>query len=397
MKPDHYTGIETLIIKYLKGELTEQESRLLSAWKQESPENESLFAELTDDTQLTQEFKAFQDIDQERGRQKLRASIREEERQQPVYLRRLYWGAAAAVLLLIGSYWSYRSLTNSHHSHEAVVAQVADVAAPSTSNAVLTLANGEKIILDSAHNGVMATQGQVHLVKSAEGQIAYKVEGAEAGRTPLFNMLENPRGSKIVSITLSDGTKVWLNSESTLRYPAYFSGEERRVQIKGEAYLEVAHNAKQPFIVQKENMEVTVLGTRFNINTYEEEPSLKITLLEGKVSVKHDGQSALLVPGQQAVITRSGGKISVADDMDTGDVIAWLNGQFVLDGTRLTSLMSQISRWYNVEVFYTTKIANKAFGGIIDSNVPLSRMLEALRENGVNCRLEGGKVIVGTE
>jgi ferric-dicitrate binding protein FerR (iron transport regulator) len=169
------------------------------------------------------------------------------------------------------------------------------------------------------------------------------------------------------------------------------------VQITGEAYLEVAHNAKQPFIVQKGNTEVTVLGTRFNINTYEEEPSLKITLLEGKVSVKHDGQSALLVPGQQAVITRSGGKISVADDMDTGDVIAWLNGQFVLDGTRLTSLMNQISRWYNVEVVYTTKTANKAFGGIIDSNVPLSRMLEALRENEVHCRLEGRKVTVGTE
>lgn len=260
---------------------------------------------------------------------------------------------------------------------------------------MITLANGKKIILDSAQNGVMATQGQVYLVKSEDGQIEYKVNGTGTREAASFNMLENPRGSKIVSITLSDGTRIWLNSESTLRYPTYFSGKERKVQITGEAYLEVAHNAKQPFIVMKENTEVTVLGTRFNINTYEEEPSLKITLLEGKVSVKHDGKSAFLMPGQQAIISRSDGKIDVAGNIDTDDVTAWLNGQFVLDGTRLTSLMNQISRWYNVEVVYTTKITNKAFGGSIDRNVPLSRMLDALRENEVNCRLEEGKVIVG--
>lgn len=397
MKPDHYTGIEALIIKYLKGELTEEERGWLNAWREESPENESLFVELTDDIQLTREFNAFLEIDQEKGSQKLRAGMREQERDQPAFRRRLYWSVAASVLLLIGSYWVYRTSTHPYPSHEEALAQAADVAAPSANNAVLTLASGEKIILDSAHNGVMATQGQVRLVKSADGEIAYKVEGAGAGEAPLFNMLENPRGSKIVGITLSDGTKVWLNSESTLRYPTYFSGKERKVEITGEAYLEVAHNAKQPFIVIKENTEVTVLGTRFNINTYQDEPSLRVTLLEGRVSVKHNGQSALLAPGQQAVITRSEGKISIADDTDTGDVIAWLNGQFVLDGTRLTSLMNQISRWYNVEVIYKTKIANKAFGGSISRDIPLSRMLEALRENEVNCRLEGGKVIVGTE
>lgn len=397
MKPDYYDGIEALIIKYLKGELTEEESNLLGTWRQESPENESLFAELTDDIQLTQQFNAFLEIDQEKGSRRLRASIGQKERPEPLYLRRLYWSVAASVLLLIGSYWAYRSLTNPHHSHEVAVAQVADVAAPSTSNAVLTLANGKRIIIDSAQNGVMARQGQVRLVKSEDGQIAYEVKGTGAKEAPSFNMLENPRGSKIVSIMLSDGTKIWLNSESTLKYPTYFSGKERKVEITGEAYLEVAHNAKQPFIVLKENTEVTVLGTRFNINTYEEEPSLKITLLEGRISVKHSGRSALLAPGQQAAISRSEGKINISDDIDTDGVVAWLNGQFVLDGTRLTSLMNQISRWYNVEVVYKTNITNKAFGGIIDRNVPLSRMLEALRENEVNCRLEGGKVIVGTE
>lgn len=395
MKPDHYTNIEALIIKYLKGELTEQENGLLNAWRRESPENESLFAELADDVQLTQEFTVFRGIDQEKGRQKLRAGMRRQDKHQPVFLHRIYWGVAASVFLLIGSYWAYRSSTTPHHSHEKAVAQVADVAAPSASNAVLTLANGKKIILDSADNGIMATQGQVRLVKSEDGQIAYKVEGEGTGGTPSFNILENPRGSKIVGITLSDGTKIWLNSESTLRYPTYFSGKERKVQITGEAYLEVAHNVKQPFIVLKENTEVTVLGTRFDINAYEEEPSLKITLLEGRVSIKHNGHSALLAPGQQAVIARSEGNINISDDIDTDGVVAWLNGQFVLGGTRLTSLMNQISRWYNVEVVYTTKVANKAFGGSIDRNVPLSRMLEALRENEVNCRLEEGKIIIG--
>ena len=167
MKPDRYAGIETLIIRYLKGELTEDESVLLNAWKQESPENENLFAELTDDTALTQAFNAFLNIDQEKGAQKLRASISKEEKQRPVYMHRLYWSAVASVLLLVGSYWTYRAQT----SHPPEVAQVADIAAPSTSNAVLTLANGEKIIVDSAHNGLMATQGQVQLVKSGKLRI----------------------------------------------------------------------------------------------------------------------------------------------------------------------------------------------------------------------------------
>lgn len=393
MKPDRYDGIEAFILKYLKGELTKEEKEWLSAWRRALPENERLFAELTDDIQLTKAFHVFQGVDQEKGRRKLRTVIEKPERKRTATLRRMYWRVAASVLLLLAGYWAYRQLLA--RPSEEVVAQVADIAAPGASHAMITLSNGERIILDSARNGVMATQGRVQLIKSEDGQIEYEIKEREAGVSHSFNVLENPRGSKIVSITLSDGTKIWLNTESTLRYPTYFSGKERRVEITGEAYLEVAHNAKQPFIVVKENTEVTVLGTRFNINTYEEEPALKITLLEGKVSVKHNDKSAFLAPGQQAVISRSEGGIDVADDPDAGDAIAWLNGQFVMDGTRLKSLMDQISRWYNVEIVYTTKIENKAFGGSINRDIPLSRMLEALRENGISCHFEEGKVMIG--
>ncbi|MBW7892053.1 MAG: FecR domain-containing protein, partial [Chitinophagaceae bacterium] len=272
------------------------------------------------------------------------------------------------------------------------ISPVADVKAPKSSTAVLTLANGEKVVLDRVNSGIMAIQGQVQLEKSATGEIIYKIKGKEAGQPPSYNLLENPRGSNIISVMLSDGTKIWLNSESSLRYPTFFHGEKREIEITGEAYLEVAHDAKHPFIVQKENTKVTVLGTRFNINTYEEEPLLKITLLEGKVSVAQREESATLLPGQQAAINRKDWKIKVSDDIDTEDAIAWLNGQFVLDGTQLKSLMDQISRWY--DVIYKDKMVNRSFGGMIDRNVPLSRMLEALRENGIDCRLEGRKIVI---
>ncbi len=394
MKPDHNSGIETLIIKYLKGELTMQESVWLNAWRQESPEHEQLFAELTDDTQLTQEFNVFSKIDKEKGMQKLRLTTGNERELQSAHRRKLYWSVAASIIFLISGYWVYKVQTR-HSEKVTKVAAVADVSAPVTSKAVITLANGQKIVLDNAQTGVMAIQGQVHLQKSTDGEIIYNATGNETGNTPSYNTLENPRGSKIVHITLADGTKIWLNSESTLRYPTYFSGTDRKVQITGEAYFEVAHDSKHPFIVLKGNTEVTVLGTRFNINSYKEEPAVKITLLEGKVSVKHNKESALLIPGQQAAINRSNEKITVSDDIDTEDAIAWLNGQFVLDGTQLTSLMDQIGRWYNVEVVYKSKITNKAFGGIIDKSVPLSRMIEALRENDVNCHIEGDKIIIG--
>ncbi len=396
MKNDHFAGIETLILKYLKGTLTGQEKEILNAWRKELPENESLFADLTNDQKLTEEFKIFRGINQEKGSKKLSMRIVKGGSTRVVRLLRLYWSAAASIVLLVVSYWAYRNLNMPHQEAEVeVAAAVVDIPAPAASHAMITLSNGERIILDSVGKGVMARQGQVELIKSDDGGIEYRVKKADAEGALSYNLLANPRGSKIVAITLSDGTRIWLNSESTLRYPAYFKGQERRVEITGEAYLEVAHNVKQPFVVVKQNTEVTVLGTRFNVNTYEEEPSLKITLLEGKVAVKHNDRSALLMPGQQAVIDRGEGRIEVMEDMDPGDAIAWLNGQFVMDGTRLTSLMNQISRWYNVEIAYTGKIPNKAFGGMINRDIPLSRMLEALRENGISCRLEEGKVIIG--
>lgn len=390
MKSDQNRGIETLIIKYLKGELTYQESERLNNWRKESDEHEKLFVELADDVGLTREFNIFQNIDLDRGSQKLQASLRKDVRTGSLLFRRIYWTVAASLLLLMSGYW----LNRMQHSPVQETPHVADVEAPEGSMAVLTLANGEKVVLDSVNNGIMAIQGQVQLEKSAAGEIIYTIKGKEAGQVPSYNLLENPRGSNIISVMLSDGTKIWLNSESSLRYPTFFQGERREIEISGEAYLEVAHDAKHPFIVRREDTKVTVLGTRFNMNTYDEEPQLIITLLEGKVSVAQREESAILLPGQQAAINRIARKISVSDDIDAEDAIAWLNGQFVLDGTQLKSLMDQISRWYNVDVIYKDKVVNRSFGGMIDRNVPLSRMLEALRENGIGCRLEGRKVII---
>jgi len=383
--------IEELIIKYLREELSADERIRLEAWRQESAGNEALFAELTDDALLTKEFRVFQSTDKLSGKARLQSKIARLEKPGPVW-RNFYRAAAAAVLLIIGGYFMYSFLFRPEKKN--AIELPADIAAPSSNNAVLTLSNGKKMVLDSLQSGLIATQGEVTLVKEEDGQIAYQINGAQ-GSVAAFNTLENPRGSKIINITLADGTRIWLNTESSLSYPTFFSGKERRVQITGEAYFEVAHNPTQPFIVQKGHTAVTVLGTKFNINAYEEEPDLKITLLEGKVAVRHKERSAYLSPGQQAAISQGEDKINVSDDINTDDVVAWINGQFVLDGTGLTSLMNQISRWYNVKVVYKTNIVNKAFGGSLDRNVPLSRMLDALKENDVKCSLEGRTITIG--
>ncbi|HEU4609192.1 MAG TPA: FecR domain-containing protein [Chitinophagaceae bacterium] len=303
--------------------------------------------------------------------------------------------AAACLLLAISfsAWYLLKGNQNRLQDSSTPPALVQDVKAPEENKASITLSNGQKIYLDSAGNGSLRREGNVEVVVKG-GQVTYLGNSTET----LYNTLYNPRGSKVVNLTLSDGTRVWLNSESSIRYPVSFNNNaERQVEITGESYFEVATRYKQksnqriPFIVKHGSMEVQVLGTHFNVNTYADDGVLKVTLLEGLVKVSSDADKAMLHPGEQA---RVDGHINVQDHADLEAVMAWKNGLFSFNKTGLREVIQMLARWYNVEVLYEGVPQQREFWGKIRRSSNLSEVLLILEKSDIHCRIEGNKLIV---
>jgi len=300
--------------------------------------------------------------------------------------------AAAAIFILFSGISVYMLLSRPAPRTDTVQTLSPvnnDINPPSATNAVITLANGQQIVLDSVNTGTVAMQGNTHLVKLADGRIVY--DGAGTGEMQ-YNTLSVPRGGKLVSITLSDGSKVWLNSESSLTYPVAFAGSERSVEITGEAYFEVARNASMPFKVKKADLCVTVLGTHFNVNTYNDEDDIKVSLLEGAVKVNKGTSTGLLQPGQQAKVSSA---IAIENNVNMEEVMAWKNGKFQFgDASSIPSVMKQIARWYDIEVVYTGPV-DRRVGGTISRDIPVSQVLKMLKMTGAfDFQIVGKKVIV---
>lgn len=303
----------------------------------------------------------------------------------------LQYAAACIILVLAASVYFYFSQAPQDHTKLVTIQAPQDIKAPDASKAQITLANGDIIYLDSAGNGSLAQQGSVKLLKLANGEIAYESEFEGDVSAIQYNTLTNPRGSRVINLTLSDGTKVWLNAGSSITFPIVFTGNERNVSITGEGYFEVAHDAKKPFKVSKATMEVVVLGTHFNVNAYDDESAIKVTLLEGAVKVNKLNHSAVLKPGQQASISN---EIQVNSSVNINAVMAWKNGYFSFEETDLATLMRQIGRWYDVEIVYAGKIPERRFGGEISRNMNASQVLKILEESNVKFKVEQKKIIV---
>lgn len=295
--------------------------------------------------------------------------------------------AAAAVLLLVG----LTRLWRSYHPDRVATAPVV-VVAPGGNRAVLTLAGGQKIILDSAAPGILAEQGNTRVQKLGDGKLAYELEGAPSAS--LYNTLTTPRGGQY-QLTLPDGTKVWLNAASSLTYPIAFTGSSRVVEMTGEAYFEVAHDKKRPFTVKAGGQTIQDIGTHFNVNAYANEPAQVTTLLEGAVSV--DGH--LLRPGEKATVTGAtaagGGDIRVTRG-DPDQAIAWKNGLFDFTDAGLQTVMRQLSRWYNVDVTYEGNIPPRQFTGMIGRSLTLNQVLKGLAMERVHYRIEEGNRLIIT-
>lgn len=307
-------------------------------------------------------------------------------------VRRLRWArfAAAAVILVALATGTYLYFTpRSQYSVAMVQPKQNDIAPPSVSKAVLTLADGTKMELDSGAKGAIAVQGSVRIIKKSSEEISYVGASSEEVN---YNTLSVPRGSKPMMLLLSDGSKVWLNVSSSITYPTAFIGKEREVEITGEAYFEIAHDATKPFIVRKGETSIEVLGTRFNVCAYDDAPSMKVTLLQGSVKVKNQKSQLIMTPGEQVVGT-SEGHFRINKNADLDEVKAWREGKFDFNNADLATVMRQISRWYDVEVVYRGK-TDFHFGGQLSRNSSLVEIFKILELSGVKFTIDGRKVTV---
>lgn len=270
-------------------------------------------------------------------------------------------------------------------------------AEPGHDGAILKLADGRTIILDSAANGALTTEGSTKIEKAGNGQLVYHTAAGKEQQQVLYNTLSTPRGRKF-RLTLPDGSNVWLNAESSITYPSAFVSNERKVEITGEAYFEVTHNPAMPFKVKINTSpgnggEVEVLGTHFNIMAYNDERSINTTLLEGAVKIIQGSKSSFLKPGQQAQLNNAG-ELKLISNANAEEAVAWKNGLFIFNGADIKTIMRQVSRWYDVEISYEKEIS-QTFSGTIPRTVNASKLFNYLElTRHVHFRIEGKKVIV---
>ena len=299
--------------------------------------------------------------------------------------------AAAVLVLLAGCILFWLTYTPAAHNTaqiKVVRKPLKNEGLPGGNKATLTLADGSTINLNDAQDGVVARQGNTKIVKLVNGQLLYT-----AGKTiqqNLYNTMTTPRGGQY-NLTLPDGTQVWLNAASSITYPTAFTGQERIVQMVGEAYFEVAHNAKQPFKVKVKNMEVTVLGTHFNINACEGETATKTTLLQGSVKIIKGNTTTLLKPGQQAASSNYNEGSSV-EEVDVTESVAWKNGLFCFNDAGLGTIMRQLANWYDLDIHYEGQLPQRHFTGKVFRNLNLSEILKFLALNHINCKIEGNQL-----
>lgn len=310
-----------------------------------------------------------------------------------------WWVAAASVLLFlgIGGYlWNnFEREVIPFTLSEVKIHKANDVAAPAASHATVTLSNGQSISIDSINSGLLALQNNIELTKTADGKIKY-AEGKHTGSKELvFNTLTNPKGSRVVNMVLNDGSRVWLNAASSITYPVTFEGRNREVSVTGEVYFEIAHDANKKFIVKANSLSTEVLGTDFNVNAYNDEEDVKVTLLKGSVRVIPDnGISSLIKPGEQAIYGGNG-KFRINKNVPVEDVIAWKSERFSFTDANIKNIMKEVARWYDVQIEYIGNVEDLNFGGNMSRQRNVSELLKRMEATqAVKFDVVGKKITV---
>lgn len=373
-----------LLRKYLSGTASERERKMLEEW----------YADYENDMTVHIPADAGENeaMLYQRMRDRLQAEISVRPRRQSRVLLMKRLAVAASVLLILTSAgWLYvqsRSAGQQPPTASAVP-PAADIQSGSN-RAVLIKSDGTRVYLDEGNSEVIS-EVNGGIIEIGNGSLSYA--GASSGEA-LYNTLQVPLKG-MYSVLLADGSKVWLNSLSSLYYPTAFVGKERRVRVTGEAYFEVAKDHSRPFFVEVEGgQEIEVLGTHFNVNAYTDEPAIRTTLLEGSVKVSAHGTSAVIKPGQQSQFHPGADRFVVEGNINLEAEVAWKNGLFICDGADLKTILRQATRWYDVEVEYTGKVEPDTFVGEIPRSVNLSELLKALEITGVQFKLEGKRITV---
>ena len=398
--------ISALIYKYVNQELDPQESAELDAWINAEERNKQLFEDCISQEQTANSLKQLHAINENAAWKKLYDQLPDHHIRPiyPTFIRKItthrWWAAAASFVLIAGSatgWYQYNRIHNrkpvintysKHYQHINIP--------PGKTGAVLTLADGSEIVLDSASGGLISQQNGAQVTLN-KGQLTYTPAG-KAQTEIAYNKMTTPRGRQF-HIVLPDGSSVWLNAASSLYYPTAFAGNKREVILEGEGYFEIAANARQPFHVKIKNdirsqpMDVEVLGTSFNIMAYQDEKVVQTTLLTGAVKIQNGENSARLNPGEQALVKPYENMVSVAL-ADTEDAVAWKNGVFSYKRASVEKIMPDISRWYDVNVVYKGSIPDQYFDGYISKNNSLEKMLQILELNHIKFVVEGRTITV---
>lgn len=390
--------IINLVEKYINGNASVKEVEILNNWYRTFNDEEIT---------VTNAEKLTETLLQQRIKNKIDNSINNIDRQKSsklFYLRRVAAAVVILVALSLGVKYLYnpKPVSKKEALAKTNIQKLENKIVPGGNKATLTLADGSIIVLDSALNGNLTQQGNIQIKKLQNGLLVYTLNGKTISETDaaFYNTISTPNGGEY-QVTLADGTKVWLNAASSIRFPVLFNNNERKVFITGEAYFEVApkyaaNKENIPFLVSVNNSStVKVLGTHFNINAYADEPFVKTSLLEGSVKVytTDENNAKLLYPGQQAAYA-SDGKINVTNNADMEEVLAWKNGRFQFKSANIETMLRQIARWYNVEVVYKGQ-SNLHFTGQLNRNESVFKIFEKLQLTGeVKFEVEGRKIIV---
>lgn len=402
--------IASLIIKEYKDSLNEIERLELLDWINASEDNRMLYNYLSVEDNIKSELKEMYEAKEGIWNKVEKQITKEETKERSTSNRGKYMIAATAILILLSaaSYWLLK-----RSKQKPVVKidqmQLQNDVAPGGNRAFLTLENGEKIILDSAQNGMVATQGNIKISKQ-DSLLSYV---SNDGRLPsnntslIYNTLSTPKGGQF-KLRLPDGSTLWLNAASSIRFPIAFPAKDRTVEITGEVYFEIAQDRQRPFkvVILKADVgtnhiaEVEVLGTHFNINAYNDETAIITTLLEGKVRFtslagKKSGtiDKGILLPGQQVQMDPKG-QIRIINDADIEEAIAWKNGEFLFRSADMKSLLRQAAYWYDIEVDYPLGVPKDKFKGVIGRNVTLTQFLQILEYSEVKFKIEGRKLTI---
>lgn len=381
--------IGDILAKYEAGTISEEELRLLDSWYAQFEGNPDLLESLSTDERAFRKKQLEEKIlDQIASAP---SPVAASPKKRFLFYPRKRLLQAAASLLLIAAFGVY-IFENQSGERWAIATADSSSITPARDKAVLTLGNGEKIVLDESKKGELATEGNVHINRSEPGNLVYTANSKVA--KVYSNTLSTPRGGRY-QLTLADGTRVWLNAQSSITYPSAFNGHSREVKITGEVYFEVAHHAAKPFRVWSENQMIEVLGTHFNVNTYNGGSSARTTLLSGSIALSCHHRRIILSPGQQGIV--AGQSMSVKH-VDPAEVIAWKEGYFDFTDNDIRTVIDEFGRWYAVDIHYRGTTSPETFTGRIPRSWPFEKVLNLLKTfKSIQVEMQGRRLIVETK